>query len=68
LKTFFDPPGLGVAVNEVIKALAELIAARQGQPAPFHFEIIAGERRVGFDLGALPALFRALEAVADPCI
>ena len=57
--------GLRCCGNEVIKAFAKLIAAPQGQSAPFHIEEIAREGRIAFDLGALPALFRVLEAVSD---
>ncbi len=57
--------GLRTGGNEVTKALTELITARQSQPAPFHFEEIARDGRIAFELGALAACFGALKTVAD---
>jgi hypothetical protein len=50
---------------EGFELLRQLAAARQSQPAPFQIEVIARELGITLELGLLPALFGALQAVAD---
>jgi hypothetical protein len=50
---------------EGFELLPQVAAARQSQPALFQIEEIACELEVALELRLLPALFGALQALAD---